>query len=309
MFRSDSSLGSRPQEIIDCVVSHLANGPDAAACAMDLANLAMTCNYFWHLVMPTLQQTVIRASAPWAGDRIVVQAYDAKSLPPACGSTDIKASPEGRLQTCRALGSPQYEEERRAMIVNRIADVCSSVVGGFAISYMIKALTPRANKLSTETQWILRNLDQKEYVRHGRIAAKDLDLRYNLGDVICVEALWSNDLTGGEGRIHGRGPWAGHRFDIVDCATFDSNGWEDVSEWSLQRLERWTSKWMTYRPQTNFSGLSPTNRETLGDPKNWRPWVRNQMKALNDQARLDKSSDVPEQHKGEALTPKPGSVQ
>ncbi|KZV97171.1 hypothetical protein EXIGLDRAFT_764628, partial [Exidia glandulosa HHB12029] len=94
---------------------------------------------------------------------------------------------------------------------------------------------------------VLRNLTAKEYVRGAELAQDQVCMPdmwpayWNVGELLPLRVCWSSDDSAGlpeeyEGNIT-RGPWAGHRFDIVleedlPCDGEGSvlPGWTDVSD-------------------------------------------------------------------------------
>ncbi|KAJ1657490.1 hypothetical protein IWQ61_003118 [Dispira simplex] len=77
-----------------------------------------------------------------------------------------------------------------------------------------------------EYECVLRNLTTKEY-------ACESSSPYTLGHLLLTRICWSEGpdlpMDSAWDAVR-RGVWAGHRFDIVAEATFDKNGWTDVTE-------------------------------------------------------------------------------
>ncbi|KAI1375098.1 hypothetical protein F4677DRAFT_423171 [Hypoxylon crocopeplum] len=60
-----SRLVTLPQELFDAITAELSSDP------VDIANLSVTCSYFWRVLLPRVKEVACAMQAPWAGDRLV----------------------------------------------------------------------------------------------------------------------------------------------------------------------------------------------------------------------------------------------
>ncbi|KAI1325155.1 hypothetical protein F5Y16DRAFT_423216 [Xylariaceae sp. FL0255] len=113
---------------------------------------------------------------------------------------------------------------------------------------------PREGKwFPLHEQWILRNLTIKEIVRAEAIALSPTDIRgpyirlNGFGEVVSRRTRWATTLTGNTQHDRWlRGPWAGHRFDVVTLERHETEtetetethkeDWSDVSDEVAQEM-------------------------------------------------------------------------
>ena len=252
-YSMDSGLIALPQEVIDLIVTDLAD----TATGEDVIALSLTCSYFFRLLSSRIQKLLEADAAPWVGDRLICVGDYARGIPDGVGSDDERKEWEnlgnnplyelGKQMVCE--GVPKrlpiragileikcyvaldlYALERMESDVPEEEDL-EDIDLCCRLMDMLKVQLPRKPEDGSR---VLRNLTTHEYVVDEVVGKSEF--AYSLGEVVMLLSLWTEDPSGvGDLDIHGK--WAGHRFDIVSINDVADESWKDVTDTAIKVLE------------------------------------------------------------------------
>ncbi|KAI4861427.1 hypothetical protein F4820DRAFT_451980 [Hypoxylon rubiginosum] len=63
-----------PQQVFDAIVAEISD-------PISILSLALTCSYFWRVLLPQVRAAICTIQAPWAGDRLVFVGDYASGVP------------------------------------------------------------------------------------------------------------------------------------------------------------------------------------------------------------------------------------
>ncbi|KAI1383388.1 uncharacterized protein F4822DRAFT_434509 [Hypoxylon trugodes] len=237
----------------------------------DCACFGLTHIYFWQLALPVLHDKWASSMAPWAGKKIVASGIELEpgDFPNALFSIDeavtlvlskfhsnldriqtMYVDPIGQLSLRELLTLFDFfnlSDEQPIITCESKLESLKSVVRkrGHTVPHEGLSTCFQANELTEFTEedfyprnepWILRNLTKREFVRSEAIALKPEYVRgpvielVGFGEALLSRICWSSNPD----VAIDRGPWAGHRFDIITlsrhAATTRKEDWIDVSE-------------------------------------------------------------------------------
>ena len=265
-----SHFTSLPHELVDDIVAHVGD-TDVA----DIVALALTNIYFFRLLVSTARDALIKDSAPWAGDRLILTGDYASGIPSgvitdrefAAWKTEVSNKLEmGVNEDRKCRHNPLYflsghadgADENMVGTLVRNLQRRRDVSLGEGDAVRLRRLLASTVSAAPPRGRVLRNLTTKEYLRDSVLAEGGHD--YSLGKAICVkvryldltcfshswdmlthmrQATWMDDAPGVPSPLIYKGAWAGHRFDIVALGNVEGEqGWSDVSARVLELMKR-----------------------------------------------------------------------
>jgi hypothetical protein len=163
---------------------------------------------------------------------------------------ELEQGEDGRPMSLYKLESSKFSKERFSPIPISLMNLTSehlSLQERATLLKVVKVVVPS----STSTEWVLRNLTRRQYVRESPLRAEGMPRKWDgkplgLEDILLTQVCWSSDSSASMPEYNGDltlGPWAGDRVDIkkVDILSL-GKGWRDVTNELVGRLAKiWNS--------------------------------------------------------------------
>ncbi|KAI1267366.1 hypothetical protein F5Y18DRAFT_336206 [Xylariaceae sp. FL1019] len=219
-----SRLVTLPQEVVDSIMANLHG-------RCQLIPLALTCSYFWRVLLPRLRECIIASASSWAGDRLVFVGDYAHGVPSSC--RDLQ-DPDDTYDQFNPP-NPLYDlgpEVRPPLSTDALLDTPRLLPIADEERQRLRRLLAVLSSGKTPQPGVLRNLSKHEYVMDAKLAASRY--AYSLGEAAIIRAAWCPSDGGDD-------EWAGDRFDI---RTMDhiTDEWTDKSDEMIEFFEAvtWT---------------------------------------------------------------------
>ncbi|KAI2603651.1 hypothetical protein GGR54DRAFT_653163 [Hypoxylon sp. NC1633] len=251
-----SRLVSLPQELFDAITEELSD-------PSDIANLALTCSYFWRVLQPQTTEAICKLSAPWAGDRIAIVGLLAVGVPQGCEDyEEIQRNSETR-DNCW-LDENIKEVNPILASISRVDKKQRVEIAHFGAHFgalFQRLATTLYKHPEFKVPGVLRNLTKGEYILDSTLSAHTHPAT-NLGEVIMLLAQWSEDLGDSGGWVD----WAGDRLDIRSIEYIDDD-WADVTDILLHDITGTSHHYIQIAPDGDREVCE------LGDCETGRVWV------------------------------------
>jgi hypothetical protein len=160
------------------------------------------------LLAPAVREIIIKGASPWANDRLAVVGDYAESFP-----IGIQHIP------------------KTSIVPRQLCSIWRSNISSQDVELLYRLLGYQESSQAAEI--VLRNLDKQQYVWNSALADSNLG-KYSLGEIICIQTLFTDDSSGTEG-LELKGNWVANRFDIATIEEIDDN-WTDVSKDAIEML-------------------------------------------------------------------------
>ncbi|KAI0376425.1 hypothetical protein F5Y04DRAFT_285867 [Hypomontagnella monticulosa] len=195
-YNISSRLVALPQEIIDAIIIEISDpGP--------ILSLALTCSYFWRVLLPRIKELIISAQAPWAGDRLVFVGNCATGVLQNCSDYEVDDMPQEveALHVSESTNIPEIRFYSRSFATRNplyaidtierdpksFDQVCryyfESHLGDYPESQLfLRLITTLRPHTGSKRPGVLRNLTKQQYVMDSKLAMSNIS--YSLGDII-----------------------------------------------------------------------------------------------------------------------------
>lgn len=247
-------LLTMPTEILLMITDQLS--------AIDLFALAFASKELFASVTPLIERQVMESAAPWAGCRFACLGTHVRDLPPsfmegeiAYRSVGLSVGPSERHKALRTYWDAYYRYRPAGKLGMHVytaafetcksADWCPrSKIGE------VDRLISGHDLFPGDREWVLRNLDSIEYVRcqpgtdlRGYVRDDLQENRITIEDILLQRMGWTECSLPSHLRVISdslfeiKGPWAGHRFDVVSMRAHCTELAGQAQDWTDITLE------------------------------------------------------------------------